>query len=889
MQPHCEYAIAPPVLHWSLRNHAFVILSALALFAGQAVGQPDVIHAPEVVERVDAEYPSDVSTDVPVQVTLLVSLDAQGAVTQVDIAEAGHPEFAAAARAAVLKWRFAPATRNAHPVSARIRIPFTFPARPQVAPEPVAQAGMSSRTTPATTGSPSSLPAPPAPATAAPQAQPSALGDAAAPSATASANGEATPSTPTEVIVQGQYRAPTRGAGDFHIDVGQLSQVPRKNAAEVLQLAPGILLTNEGGEGHAHQVFLRGFDAREGQDIEFSVGGVPINEAGNLHGNGHADLHFIIPETVLSLRVLEGPFDPAQGDFAVAGSADYRLGLDKRGLTLKGTTGSYGTQRLLGLWGPAGLSRCTFGAAEVYKTDGFGKNRDAQRASAVAQYEGRFGATGSYRVTAQGYSANYHSAGVIRDDDYRAGRIGFFDTYDTRQGGDSSRYSIAADVEEKINGTLYREQLYLIRRDLRMRKNYTGYLLDVQEPTQNPHDQRGDGIDLSVNSWTIGSRGSSRVTEKIGGLNQELEVGYSARGDFGSGTQLRVRSSNGVPYHRDIDLDYALGDIGVYADANLRFLSWLTVRGGLRANYFSYNVLDNCAQKDVRQPSRSNPPGDESCLSQSDFGAYRDPTQRSSTATAATMPRASILFTPAPGLLLSMSYGRGVRSIDPIYISQDTKTPFSKVDAIESGIVYGRTLSSMRFIARTTAFRTHVGQDLIFSESAGRNTLTTGTTRIGALAALRLIGTFFDENISATLVQSKFDDTDYAVPYIPNWVVRSDSAVHRELPFTIDGSHVTAAIGSGITYIGRRPLPYNEMGDSIFTVDASTTLSWQRYELGLEVTNLFDLRYRLGEYNYASNFQGPNQLPTLVPVRHFTAGPPRMVFISFAITFGGQS
>ena len=65
------------------------------------------------------------------------------------------------------------------------------------------------------------------------------------------------------------------------LQVGALAQVPRQNAAELLKLAPGILLTNEGGEGHAEQVFLRGFDAREGQDIEFTVGKVPINESGN--------------------------------------------------------------------------------------------------------------------------------------------------------------------------------------------------------------------------------------------------------------------------------------------------------------------------------------------------------------------------------------------------------------------------------------------------------------------------------------------------------------------------------------------------------------------------------------------------------------------------------
>jgi iron complex outermembrane recepter protein len=856
------------------RLGAMGVLLASMLGAAGGLAQVEDVTLPKVVERFDAEAPADTTNTASVTVILFVSIDVHGHVTKVDVAESGGAAFDGAARSAVSHWRFSPALRAGRPLPVRIRVPFTFPARtaaavPATDPVPVVAAPPSDASHAGQTTRnevpPTVAATPPVPSTP----------DSSAPTSPA----------PTEVIVQGHFRAPSRGAGDFHIDIGQLAQVPRKSAAEMLQLAPGILLTNEGGEGHAHQVFLRGFDAREGQDIEFTVGGVPINEAGNLHGNGHADANFIIPETVLSLRVMEGPFDPRQGNFAVAGAADYRLGLERRGLTLKSTFGSYGTQRILGLWGPVGLSRCTFGAAEIYKTDGFGQNRDAQRASAVAQYEGKFGTTGSYRVVGQGYSANYHSAGVLRDDDYRAGRVGFYDTYDPRQGGDSSRYSIAADLEQSINDTLFRQQLYLIRRDMRLRTNYTGFLLDAQQPTQNPHPQRGDGIDLAVDSWTLGSRGSSRVKEKIGGLTQELEVGYSARGDFGRGTQLRIQASNGIPYHRDIDVEYALGDVGLYGDANLRFLSWLMLRGGVRANFFAYNVLDRCAQTEVRQPSRSDPPGDASCLDQQNFGAYRDPTQRSSTATTTLLPRATLLLAPATGLVLSMSYGQGVRSIDPIYISQDTKTPFSRVDAYEAGIAYSRTFSTTQLVTRAAAFRTHVGQDLIFSETAGRNTLANGTTRNGMLAAVRFNGAFFDQSLNATLVQSRFDDTGLVVPYVPNWVVRSDTALHRELPFKFGGAATKGAVAGGVTYVGKRPLPYNQLSDPIFTVDASATLDWQRFELGFEVTNLFGNRYRLGEYNYASDFHSADQ-PTLVPVRHFSAGPPRMFFVTFAITFG---
>ena len=53
-----------------------------------------------------------------------------------------------------------------------------------------------------------------------------------------------------DVSVVGRRPPPSRGASDFQIRVDQLAEVPRANASELLKLASGILLTNEGGEGH---------------------------------------------------------------------------------------------------------------------------------------------------------------------------------------------------------------------------------------------------------------------------------------------------------------------------------------------------------------------------------------------------------------------------------------------------------------------------------------------------------------------------------------------------------------------------------------------------------------------------------------------------------------
>ncbi|HLK35222.1 MAG TPA: hypothetical protein VKU41_00630, partial [Polyangiaceae bacterium] len=71
-----------------------------------------------------------------------------------------------------------------------------------------------------------------------------------------------------------------------------------------------------------------------------------------------------------------------------------------------------------------------------------------------------------------------------------------------------------------------------------------------------------------------------------------------------------------------------------------------------------------------------------------------------------------------------------------------------------------------------------------------------------------------------------------------------------------------------------------------FTIDANATFAWSHYQVGVSATNLLDTRYRLGEYNYAANFQ-QGVPPSYVPSRLFTAGPPRAVFADFTVNFGG--
>jgi iron complex outermembrane receptor protein len=853
----------PAALARAFRGAALLAVATmgagLAWTPRSAFAQPALeVRPPTVVEHVDAEYPpSALATRTHGDVVLLLTIDADGHVSKVDVASSGGADLDEAAIIAARRWTFAPATRGGVALASRIRLPFHF-APPAPPPEVV-------ETTP-----PNQLPSSPSTTPTTPSAP-------AAP----------TPGEPTEVTVHGVAASQPHGASDFQITVGALRMVPRANAADFLKLAPGILLTNEGGDGHAEQVFLRGFDAREGQDVEFSVDGVPINDAGNVHGNGYADTHFIIPELILGLRVTEGPFSPSQGNYAVAGSADYHLGLEAEGVTAKTTYGSWGTKRLLLMWRPADGSPHTFGAVEAYKTDGYGSSRASKRTTAVAQYEVSLASGATLRVGGQAYATHFQTAGVVRQDDWQAGRVDFFGSEDPLQGGDASRFSLYATYDKSAEAASLSQSLFLIRRDMRLREDFTGFLLDTQNALDTLHDQRGDLIDMNYGAWTLGGRGLGHWSTTLGGLKQSIDVGYLARVDLTSGTVYRDTVPGGIPYRLETDLDSTLTDVGLFADGALRPLSWLTFRGGVRVDTFSYNVLNKCAaQGDFDNPSKSRPPTNESCHDQTQFGAHREPVQRSSTGAVKIMPRATATVGPVHHFQFSVNYGEGVRSIDPTYISQDLDTPFASVRAYEGGATYARDLGFASVSARSIFFKTQVDRDLVFSQTAGRNVLANGTTRMGWAGALRLTGSFFDESANLTFVRATFDDTHLEIPYIPSLVLRDDLAIFHELPWKFEGKPVRGSLAAGWTYVGSRSLPYSQASDVISVMDASANLAWHAWELSLSVTNLFDRRYRLGEYNYASDFHGAPEA-TLIPARHFAAGAPRSVFLSLSANFGG--
>ncbi|WP_325612573.1 TonB-dependent receptor plug domain-containing protein, partial [Mycobacterium sp.] len=130
------------------------------------------------------------------------------------------------------------------------------------------------------------------------------------------------------VVVYGRQtdligEVPSASVGE--IGAAELDARPLLRRGELLEVIPGVIITQHSGDGKANQYFLRGFDLDHGTDFATSVDGLPVNMRTNAHGQGYSDLNFIIPEFVQSITYQKGLSFAENGDFSAAGAAQFQL------------------------------------------------------------------------------------------------------------------------------------------------------------------------------------------------------------------------------------------------------------------------------------------------------------------------------------------------------------------------------------------------------------------------------------------------------------------------------------------------------------------------------------------------------------------------------------
>ena len=143
-----------------------------------------------------------------------------------------------------------------------------------------------------------------------------------------------------------------------------------------MRLVPGLIIGQHHGGGKADQILFRGFDSDHGTDFQVSVDGIPVNMPSNAHGQGYADLHWLIPETIDRVEIFKGSYFASPRRFRHLGRHQHRHQALRPTIELSRLMGgNYQTARYLGILStPEGTLFRPYMAFEYYHNDGPFKN-----------------------------------------------------------------------------------------------------------------------------------------------------------------------------------------------------------------------------------------------------------------------------------------------------------------------------------------------------------------------------------------------------------------------------------------------------------------------------------------------------------------------------------
>lgn len=801
---------------------------------------------------------------------LHVLIDAEGTVLEfhgAGDAPLSEEDLAAAGRA-LARWRFRPAQRSGENIASRVSVLLPFvpqldlgdeacehPSGVQVTEEPSAS---------------------------------TADEDASADEAV-SANADEDEALPEETdelgfgaqgsIRRRRLRAQERGASALTVERDILQAAPQQSGADLLRTAPGVFVARSEGDAVAHRISLRGFDAEHGQDLELRVGGIPVNLPSHIHGQGYADLGFVIPSVVRSLDVLEGVSDPQQGDFAVAGSMHMHLGVEDRGLRLEGSYGAFNAASVLAVWAPEGEDEESFAAVQLNQTDGFGSRRRALGGSAIAQHTMQRGAW-RFRLLGMGRATRADLAGVLRRDDIDAGRVGFYDAYShpsaQSQNALALRVLAGAFAEHRgESGNSTNIGLWFSQDQFRIQENFTGFIARSQS---NPDwVGRGDLIEQqnATTSFGLDARHLTAPFTPWSWLKASVEIGLSTRLDLVSQNQRLIQAPQNQTWDERVDADIQGADIGLYGDLTLEAFERVTLRVGARADTILYQVDDRLGN---RIP---------------DFRSERYILgYRRSAAGIVAGPRTSLGIKLTPWLRLLASYGEGFRSPQGRTLEDGETAPFTKVRGGDVGLAFelDEALS-----VHLTAYQTNLSDDVAFEPREGRLERLGATRRRGGVLYLLARPTAWLRGAaSLTYVDAELQEPPPAtaedpqppfvrgqsLPYVAPWVFRLDASANGSLD--IGEETFSGELGLGLSHLSPRPLPYGGEASPVTLLDASAAVHWRRLGLRFSMQNLLDSRYSAAEFNFASdwNFGSPR---SRLPARHSAAGAPRSWNLSLEV------
>jgi outer membrane receptor protein involved in Fe transport len=359
----------------------------------------------------------------------------------------------------------------------------------------------------------------------------------------------------------------------------ELNSRPVTRPGEVLEAVPGLIVTQHSGEGKANQYFLRGYNLDHGTDLAITVDGVPVNMRTHGHGQGYADLNWLMPETINALEVRKGPYFADEGDFSSAGNLHIDLvdGVPKSIAQI--TAGSFGYRRLFGMGSQKVGDGTLLVAGEAGTYNGPWDNPDeVRKLNGLARYT-QGTASDGFSITGMAYSNSWNSTDQVPQRAIDSGEIGRFGNIDPTDGGNTNRFALSARISGTDDAGSWKANAFAVKSGLDLFNNFTYYL---NNPTL------GDQFHQHDDRIMAGANASRTFNGTFAGLPMQTTFGVQTRYD-----DIRLALTD--TYRRSF-LDNVRSDkveeasIGVYAENTVRWTDWWRTTLGWRGDYYDARV-----------------------------------------------------------------------------------------------------------------------------------------------------------------------------------------------------------------------------------------------------------------------------------------------------------
>ncbi|MFV5687950.1 TonB-dependent receptor [Flavobacterium sp. ZT3R25] len=620
-----------------------------------------------------------------------------------------------------------------------------------------------------------------------------------------------------------------------------LQTTPVNSSQEILRKVPGLFIGQHAGGGKAEQLFLRGFDIDHGTDIAISVDGMPVNMVSHAHGQGYADLHFVIPETVEKIDFGKGTYYANKGDFATAGYVTFQTKdkIEKSSIGLE--VGQFNTLRTVGLFNLLGnqKTQSAYIATEYILTDGpFDSPQNFNRINLLGKYSAILDDNSKFSVSASHFSSRWDASGQIPQRLVDNGTISRFGSVDDTEGGSTSRTNINAAVSKPIDeNSFVKANAFYSKYDFELYSNFTFFL---EDPIN------GDQIRQKENRTIYGMNAELNKKTKLNDVNVLMQYGIGFRADATKDTELSHTLNRRTTLQQ-----IKLGDIdesNLFSYVNSEFsFGKLMINPAIRLDYFKFNYQDKLT---------------------SDYKTQTESKIKIS-------PKLNFIYSQNNNLQFFIKSGIGFHSNDTRVVVQNSgKQILPTAIGTDVGTIWK---PFPKLIINSALWYLYLEQEFVYVGDAGIIEPSGKSKRMGFDLGLRYqLNDWFYLDADANYTYARSINEPKGQDYIP---LAPDFTSTGGLSFqNLNG------FSGGIHYRYLKSRPANEdnsiVAKGYFVSDFNINYKLKNISFGIAVDNLFNTKWN--ETQFATESRLKNE-PTSVEEIHFTPGTP--FFIKGKITY----